>query len=109
MVRDNLGKKWDLRESLVAGKTLGNQLTGEFDKAVWWVCSGDAEKFDPKAIAPSPMPTYTSPDGRGIFQGQSGAIRQRGGKATLTLGTTGRIKFRGTELAADGPATKELK
>jgi hypothetical protein len=67
-----------------------------------------AKKFDPKAIAPSPSPTYQSPDGKVVFQGQSGAVRQRDGKTTLTLGTTGRIKYRGKELAADGPATKEL-
>jgi hypothetical protein len=107
VVKDEAGTTWDLRKFLVDGKPLGNGLARDFDKAVWWVCSGDAEAFDPKALVPPPVATHTSPDGKVAFQGTAGSVRVRGGKTTLTLGAAGRIKAGGKELAADGPATKD--
>ncbi len=107
IVKDEAGTTWDLRQFLVDGETLGNGLDRDFDKAVWWVCSGDAEAIAFKAIVRENLETHTSPDGKVAFQGTAGSVRVRGNKTTLTLGAAGSIKAGGKELTADGPATKD--
>ncbi len=107
IVKDEAGTTWDLRQFLVDGETLGNALDRDFDKAVWWVCSGDAEALASKALVRKNLETHTSPDGKVAFQGTAGSVRVRGTKTTLTLGAAGSIKAGGKELTADGPATKD--
>lgn len=107
VVTDDKGRTWNLREALVGGEKTGNERTRDLAAATWWICSGDAEKFDAAALEPPPTPTFTSPDGKAAFQGAAGSARTRGGKATLTLGAPGRIKAGGKELSADAPATKD--
>ncbi len=106
-VRDGTGKQWNVRESLLRGEPLGNQLSRDWEHTVWWVCSGDAQKFDPKALLPPVPETFATPDGNISFQGTAGAVRIRGGKTTLTLGAAGKISAGSQELAAGNPATKE--
>lgn len=107
VVTDETGRSWNFREALAGGEKTGNERTKDAAAATWWVCSGDAEKLSPAALAPPPTPTFTSPDGKATFQGTAGGVRTRGGKATLTLGAPGRIKAGGKELSADAPATKD--
>lgn len=106
-LRSDTGQRWNLRESLLAGEPLGNQLTRDFDKAIWWICSGDGERFDPKSLVPPPVPTFTSPNGKITFQGRAASVRERSGKTTLTLGTAGSIRAGNKELSSTEPATKE--
>jgi|GEM_PF-419511 len=106
-VRSGTGQRWDLRESLLRGDGLGNQLARDWDQAVWWVCSGDAEKFDPRALILPAVETYSTADAQASFQGVSGAVRLRGAKTTLTLGAAGKIRVGNKELSANQPATKE--
>ena len=106
-VKDGAGKQWNLRESLLRGEPLGNQLARGWDKAIWWVCSGDAQKFDPKALQPPVPETMTTPDGNVSFQGTAGAIRVRGGKpATLTLGAPGQARIGKVVLESPKPASR---
>ena len=111
IVKDASGTQWDLRESIVRGEQfgnqLGNQLARDWKKAIWWICSGDAETFNAKIFAPVPAETYATGDGKASFQGVAGAIRMRGGKTTLTLGAAGTIRAGKKELSAPEPATND--
>jgi len=107
VVKDRAGKQWDLRESLLRGEPLGNQLARGWDKATWWICSGDAQKFDPKALPPPAPETFATPDGNVSFQGTAGAIRVRGGKqATLTLAAPGQARIGKVTLESSKPASR---
>ena len=106
-VRSATGQRWDLRESLLRGDSLGNQLARDWSQAIWWVCSGDAVKFDPRALALPSVETYSTADRQVSFQGVSGAVRVRGAKSTLTLGAAGKIRVGNKELSSAKPATKE--
>lgn len=107
VVRTATGQRWDLRDSLLRGDRLGNQLARDWEQAIWWVCSGDAEKFDPRALALPAVETYSTADGQVSFQGVSGAVRVRGNKTTLTLGAAGSIRVGNKELSSTEPATQE--
>jgi hypothetical protein len=109
IISDESGHKWSFRDALVAGEPLGNQLTRDFDRATWWVCSGDAEKFDPASLAPPPIPTYSSPNGQITFQGRAASVRERNGKLTFTLGAAGKVKAGIHELAAESATTSATR
>jgi hypothetical protein len=98
------GKRWDLRESLQKGEKLGGDLTGSRLQAVWWVCEGDAERFDARALSPAPAQEFATADGKVRFQGTAGAVQIRGGRMTLSLGAAGKVRVGDKELAA-GEAT----
>lgn len=106
VVQDATGKRWSIREALLKGEKLGNQIGADPARAVWWVCSGDAPKFDPRDLVPPAMPEFATADGRVGFQGTAGSVQIRGGKATLSLGAAGKVRVGDKVLAADGPASK---
>lgn len=105
-VREADDRKWDLREALVRGDTLGNDMPGDRSKAVWWVCEGDAPTFDAVALKPPPPEEFVAADPKVRFQGSCGAVRSRGGTVTLSLGAGGTVKAGSKTLTADGPTSR---
>ena len=105
VVRDAAGKEWNLREAVLAGDKLGNDPGADPAQAVWWICEGDAEKFDPRVLTPV-VEEYATTDGKVSFQGTAGAIRVRGKSVTLTLGAAGKIRFGDKVLAADAATSR---
>jgi hypothetical protein len=100
------GRRWDLCESLQKGEKLGNAIDGDRSQAMWWGFEGDAERFDARALSPSPAQEFATADGKVRFQGTAGAVQIRGGKLTLSLGAAGKVRVGNKELAAAGAASR---
>ncbi len=105
LVRETGGQQWNLREAVMAGEKLGNDPGGDPAQAVWWICEGDAEKFDPRVQRPV-VEEYSTADRRISFQGTAGAVRVRGNTVTLTLGAEGKIRFGNKVLEADAATSR---
>ena len=105
-ITDSSGNRWNARDDLITKKMkLGNEMDATRD-SVWWACAGDAPRFDPADLVVPAQPEYATSDGKVRFQGTAGAVQIRDGKASLSLGAPGRVRFGRHELAADGPEVK---
>lgn len=107
VVRDTRGKSWSLREALLRGEKMGNEIGADPAKAVWWVCQGDAAQLDDSLIHPTAGEFLAAPDGKVKLQGTIGSAQIRGARTRMSLGARGTIRAGGKEFSADSASTKE--